>query len=174
MPWVKVIWISGALPSYPVPPRLRSRVSKPGPSQEGPGAQVVYTPTTLPIPKRGRLRPVQQALLTSCNYYSGAAAGHQRGLSPACPTGKTGCAGGGERRKDLVLGLPLAFFAASTSISGKGWVQGLGIVFDEACSEPLVSGAITSYPVPGPGPKHPKVAGEQGWGYPVEHRLGGS
>ena len=66
------------------------------------------------------------------------------------------------------LGLPLAFFAASTSISGKGWVQGLGIVFDEACSEPLVSGAITSYPVPGPGPKHPKVAGEQGWGWSIQ------
>lgn len=117
----------------------------------------------LPIPKRGRLRPVQQTLTPSYNYCSGAAAGHRRGLSGVCPTGKTGCAGGRESRKNPGLIRPPVFFAASTSGSGRRWAQGLGIVFAEACAEPMGSGGVTSYPVPSPDPKQSEAAESRDW-----------
>lgn len=41
VPWVKDMWLSGALPSYLFPHRLRSRINKPGPTQEAAGGLVV-------------------------------------------------------------------------------------------------------------------------------------
>lgn len=56
----------------------------------------------------------------------------------------------------------LPSFLSAPQVQAEDGCRGWG-VFAEACSEPLGSGAVTSDPVPGPGPKQPEVAESRDW-----------
>lgn len=60
------------------------------------------------------------------------------------------------------MALPPAF-AASTSGSGREWVQGLGIIFADAYSGPKGPEDVPSHLVPAPDPKPSGMAESRDW-----------
>lgn len=132
VPMPKVIWVSGAPLAYPIPPRLRSRISK---FQDRPWKPDSSDSSRFsPFPKRGRLRPIQHPTLHMAIVLWLLLATKGDSQVPAQLVGQAVLRV--ERGEAcLKLTLPPAFFDASTLASGKGWVQGPRTVFAEVCSE---------------------------------------